>query len=90
MKRRAGGRCFGPMRLIAPLYGDIAQMGLPFLMRLVGFAGLWRDDLKIQDRGVLRVVEYFLMGYAQLGGCGQGFACPGVAVKARVGAAGHL
>ena len=46
-----------------------------------------RDDLKVQERGVLGVVEYFLMGHAQLDGGGQRLASPGVAAKARVGAA---
>lgn len=62
-------------------------MGVASVMRIVGCAAWVRDDLKIQGRGVRGVVEYFLMGDAQLDGSGQRLACPGVAVKARVGAA---
>lgn len=49
-----------------------------------------RNDIQFQDRGVAGVVKYFLMGDAQLDGGGQRCACPGVAVKARVGPAGNL
>lgn len=59
-------------------------------MRLVGFAVLRRNDLTIQDGGVLGVVEYVLMGHAQLDGSGQRLACPRVAVEARMGAAEDL
>jgi hypothetical protein len=76
LQRRGGGLCCGPMRLLARLYRDAAQMGVPSVMRLVGFAAWRRDNLKIQDRGVLGVVEYFLVGHAQFDGGCQGFACP--------------